>query len=333
MVDNSATFGQSFGTQFGGGLSNHTKQLIDDCLIATNVSISNTSYREKVLVMMNHAYLHILQGRTWSFMNRELTFELTQPYLAGTVALNQDSSSVIESVDTDNSAVPVISFNDGIIDQIFTSSDGNAYRILELDSTKGLTLNTDYTGVDVAFATYEILYDRYQMTAHVQDPRSLMIHGFGEIELLGLQQFRNRKQSNPTRKGRPSAATIISYDEKESTLTLEFDPCPDQRYTATLEYSTKPVRLEDSETSFPLIPSDHVPAIFYATLAEVYRLQNNPAMATDAGRKAAMAFNKLASDREMTDPVARIQHKRKYFNRGRQKKGYYGLKWFGRVDD
>jgi hypothetical protein len=74
--------------------------------------------------------------------------------------------------------------------------------------------------------------------------------------------------------------------------------------------------------------------LYEGVRARLYIYQENPAMASEVGRYAAAALNKFASDQEMTDSVARVQHARRYFNRNRHRyPGYYGVKWFGRVED
>jgi hypothetical protein len=153
------------------------------------------------------------------------------------------------------------------------------------------------------------------------------------MELLGLQRFRERKENNPTLTGIPRWATVVQVEEDSGQIQIEVYPAPDKRYTVTLEYSERPLRLSDAATCFPLIPPEHMAAMYYGILEQIYILQNNGAMAQAAGKHAFQAALKMAADHEVTDPVARIQHGRRYFNRHRNRSRYYGLNWFGKVED
>lgn len=335
MVDNSSTFGSSFGGQSGANLSAHVSQLIDDCLRATSIDTSNTLYRERAVTFVNYTYLHLLQGKQWSFTNREQSFELTRPYELGTVGLTQDSDIIEEDLVGD--ASPVIQWSSGVIDQLFVpdaTDGGEAYRIVEHLSTKKVKLAADYTGASTDGASYKIIFDRYHLTAHVQEIKSIMIHGTGEVRLVGLGEFRAKKEQNAPHTGTPRWATIVEIEEDSGQIQIELYPAPEKRYTATIEYSERPVRLEDSETSFPMIPPEHMPALFYGVVSQIYQFQNNAAMAREVGLKAVVAYNKMAGDHKITDPNARIQNGRSYFRKGsRRHRGYYGTKWFGKVDD
>jgi hypothetical protein len=306
--------------------------LITDCLNSTNIAPTNTLYRERALAFANYVYLRLLQGKHWSFTNREQTFELTQPYATGTVKLTQDSSIVEEDVDTVNGAVPVLSWNSKILGQLFTSGS-HTYRILKTETVKKMVLAADYTGETASYQPYKILFDRYKATAHVQDIKSLTLHMFGEIALVNLQRFREKKESNPTLTGIPRWATVTHIEADSGQIQIEVYPAPDKRYTVTLEYSERPLRLADDGKCYPLIPPEHMPALYYGVLEQIYILQNNGAMAQAAGKHAFQAALKMAADHEVTDPVARIQHGRRYFNRERNWRGYYGLRWFGKVED
>ena len=335
MTDNANTFGSgTFGGQFGSSQSAHVAQLISDALVATGVSSQDTTYRERALVFANDAYLALLQGRHWKFTNKELTLNLPPKYNTGTVKVTQGSDIVVEDVDVANGATSQVQWNVRHLNGMFTiGSDDKYYRVHELEGSKKLQIRPSYNEATASFQSYKIIPDRVSIEAKVQDIKSFTIHGSGEIRAMGLQQFREMKECSPTTEGSPRYFTVVDHEEDSGQMTVELYPSPDKQYAATIEFSIRPTRLEDSETCFPLIPPQHMVALAYAVRAEIYRYQNNDAMAREYGRLAAEAFSRMASDHSLTDPVARIQHGRKYFNRRQRYKGYYGLNHFGKVED
>lgn len=324
-------FGADFGTLFGSSIRASVQSLITFALTATGVSPEDTAYRERVLTFMNFAYLNRLKGRHWKFTNRDLFIDLKAPYETGTVTLTGGSYLVQE-----DTATPVLQFNATMIGQNFAPaiSTEDLYRVASLDGSKKLNLASHYAGSTATLTAYKILFDRIHLESGVQAVRSLLLSGLGEIKPCGLQEFRNRKSRNPTLQGPPEWYTLVEAEKGTGQWTLELYPSPDKRYSCQIDYTVRPVGLVDEDTCFTLIPSDHLDVLYYAVLADIYRYQENAAMMESANKMATDSWRRFASDQEMTDSVARIQHGRKYFNRNRQRYvGYYGYKWFGRVDD
>lgn len=327
----SPNFGSEFGELFGGTDSASVQALITKCLTAVGVNPEDQDYRDRALTFLNFAYLNRLKGRHWKFSHREVFVDLRAPYEVGTVALTQGSGLVQE-----DTVPPVLQFSNLMVDQLFAPSqtDQDIYRILSVETAKKLTLASQYAGVSAAGVAYKVLFDRISLEPGIQAIRSLIISGFGEIKPCGLQEFRTRKSYNPTLTGRPEWYTLVNAEKGTGQWTVEFYPSPDKRYSCQIDYTLRPVGLFDTEDCFTLIPADHQDVLYYAVLADLYRYQENPSMAEDAAKTAANSWLRFASDQEMTDSVARIQPARPYFNRRRNRyRGYYGLKWFGRVED
>lgn len=315
---------------FGTATSASTESIISKCLVAAGINEDDTVYRERALVFLNFVYLNRLKGRHWKFTNRETFLDLTAPYETGTVALTQGSTSV-----TEDTAPPVIAFPTAVVGQTFApqQTDQDVYRISARPSATSLTLASQYAGDSAAESTYKILFDRITLGDEILAIRSFVLSGIGEIKPVGLQEFRNRKASDPARVGQPDSFTLFEAEEGTGIWTLELYPAPDKRYSAQLEYSVRPTDLTDSATSFSLIPPEHMDVLYYGVLADIYRIQENAGMAQSAARDAANAWVRFSSDQEMTDSVARVQHSRRYFNRNQQRyRGFYGLRWFGRID-
>ena len=331
MSTTSNSFGSgTFGTQFGAKTSGSGKQIIDSCLRSNGIGTSDSVWRARALDMLNTIYFHVLQGKTWKFADREMFFDTRPPYELGTLALTQGGDTV-----TEDTATPVTQFNSTMKGQLFvpTQGDQGGYRIRKINSSTSLDLLPSYSGATAAASSYKILYDRIILDAAVQGIKSLSLGQFGHIEPVSLGQFRRMKYDNPGQTGAPQKFTVVDTEDDSGQLTLEFFPSPDRRYACILNYEERPVHYADSEDSFGLIPPQHIPALEYALRAEIYVQQNNAAMAQTMGNKAAMAYSRLCSDHAATDPRPRIQHGRKYFNRGHRGHSSYGLNWFPKVDD
>lgn len=337
MTDQENAFGSGeFGGQFNAGANSDIASIIDHVLTATGINTTDTDYRSRVLTFCNFVYLKIIKGRHWKFAQKELYIDLKAPYEAGTVTLTEGGYEVPEDVDTANGAVPILSFNSTHEGMLLVPQSGEeaTYRVDKVTNSKLLTLQSLFAGDTQTFAAYKILFDRLSLDAKIQVITSLSIGSRGEIKPVGKQEFFNRKQSNPGRVGSPEIFTLVNSEDDSGQWTIEFYPAPDKRYSTLIEYIERPTGLEDSDTCFTMIPPEHMDVLYYGVLAEVYRYQENPAMATLVGNQAAELWRRFASDQNMTDSVARIQHGRRYFNRYRYRyPGYYGLRWFGRVED
>ena len=115
-------------------------------------------------------------------------------------------------------------------------------------------------------------------------------------------------------------------------------PAPDKRYALQLDYEVQVTALVDEEGNYPLIPEEYTSALFFALCADLYKNQNNTAMANSYGSDASVAFSKMAGDYDMTDNKARIMMKTKYYGKpvARSKRHssiqYAGLDYFGSFD-
>lgn len=324
-------FSTDFGELFGGTTSASVQALITKCLTAVGINADDTEYRDRALIFLNFVYLNRLKGRHWKFTNREAFVDLKPAYEVGTVALTIGSNNVAE-----DTAPAALQWTSQMVGQTFVpqQDDQDTYRILLVPTSTSLTLASQYTGASAAGSSYKILFDRVSLEVGVQAVRSVVIAGVGEIAPMGLQEFRNLKAMNPSLVGRPEYFTLVEAEAGSGQWTLELYPAPDRRYSAQIEYSIRPVGLVDEDTCFTLIPPDHLDVLYYGVLAELYIVQENIAMSQTVAKMAANSWARFASDQEMTDSTARIQHARRYLGRQRTRyRGYYGLKWFGRVDD
>lgn len=324
-------FGQDgFGDQLGASLNNSVAKIITDCLTAAGINPNDEDYRERALVFLNVIYLSRLKGRHWKFAQREVFLDLFAPYTSGTMSVNQGEYGVTGVADVGGS----LQWDATMLGQMFVpaASDVEHYRVREVPTLTTMNLSAKFSGASLADTAYQILFDRMTLEPGVLGVRSVSMSTLGEIRPLGTQQFRNMKAANPSLTGVPRYYTLVESSQQSGVWTIEVYPSPDRRYTAQIDYSVRPVGLDDEDDCFTLIPPHHMDVLHYGVLAEIYRYQENPAMLADCRTEAARAWQVFASDQEMTDSVARIQPGRKYFTNRRQYTGYYGLKWFGKVE-
>lgn len=324
-------FGEDeFGDQQGASLNNSVAKIITDCLIAVGINEDDTLYRTRALVALNQIYLSRLKARHWKFTQREAFLDLQAPYSTGDVNITQGSYDVDVADPLDG-----VQWDATMLGQMFVPDGGNVehYRVATVPSLVSLTLSAKFSGETVAASSYQILFDRLVLEPAILAIRSLSVSGIGEIRPIGTQQFRNMKAANPGLTGIPQFYTLVEADAQSGHWTLEIFPSPDKRYTAQVDYSVRPVGLEDEDDCFTLIPPQHIDVLHYGVLAELYRIQENPAMLADCRSEAARAWRTFSSDQEMTDSVARIQSGGRHFRRRQHRyPGYYGLNWFGKVE-
>jgi hypothetical protein len=328
MTDEANQFGSgTFGTQFGGGLSTDVKTLLDDALATTGIGSNDTRYRDTALRLANQVYLSILKGKHWAFLNKELFLETRAPFEAGTVDVTEGSHTVVE---TNSTQV----FNVLNLGGMFTvGGRGEYYRVAEIPRNTELTISSQYGGPTATDTSYKILYDRIKLDSKVQDLKSLVLLGHREIKAVGLQQFREMKARNSNLIGPPEWYTIVEQNPQDGSMTVELYPAPDKAYPIQIEYTERPLRLEDSETCYMVIPPEHYDVMLLGLRAKIYQDQNNTQVYQQVQSEFSQAWLRMAADIEVTDSVASFKHKRNYFNRRQKYRGYFGTRWFGKVDD
>lgn len=330
MTDDVNLFGSGeFGGALGGGLSTNVQQLITDALMTTGIGSQDTRYRATALAFANQVYLTILKGRHWKFMNKELFVETKAPFTSGSVNVTA-GSHLVEAYNGQ------LLFNTNILGGLFqVTGFEDYYRAFKTEKPTEFEITPGYARDTATDQSYQILFDRIKLDSKIQDLKSMTITSDREIKPLGLQQFRTMKSNRPGLIGTPEWYTIVEQNPQDGSMVVEMYPSPDRLYSVHMEYTERPLRLEDSETCFMVIPSEHYDVILLALRAKIYQDQNNMQAYKDTTSEAASAWLRMVGDQELTDSRARFIHGRNYFHRYRNRRypGYYGLKWFGKVDD
>ena len=336
MTDEKNEFGVGeFGGQFGSIAASDVKTIIDDAMRQSGINPTNTAYRSTALSFLNQVYATALKGRHWKFMNRELSLELEAPYNVGKVSL-VDGSHDVEEYITDGDP-SLIKWNVNHLGAMFYPKgfEEGFYRIAEIVSLNKMIITPGFAGADTTIGTnYEIIRDRVVLDSKVQNVKSVRLVGYREMQPVGLEEFRQMKSINYTLTGVPRFYTLVNTTEQEGALTMEFYPAPDKRYAMHIEYNERILRLEDSETCYTVIPPEHNDVLVLGLRARLLEDQNNLPLSEIVNRDAKSAWNRMASDYEVSDGQPRIQpHRRNIRSRyNSRSKIFYGRKYFGRFD-
>jgi len=85
-----------------------------------------------------------------------------------------------------------------------------------------------------------------------------------------------------------------------------------------------------------IFPDYHSDVLYYGALADTYRYLENDSGFASAFRDYQASLSRLYGDDQLTDSRVILKPARNYHNRTRSRRGwrgYFGLKWFGKVDD
>lgn len=339
----STQFGSNFGGNFSSPRFANSKTLIDQVLVAVSKGKTNAPSRELVLEMMNHRYLQLLKGRQWRFLRKETVIDFQKPYSLGALTLTEGSYVAEELIDLQNivdGIIPAADFNATMLGQRFKLNSNSSslhqtdYRIGKIVNPKKLEFTTKFTGPNVTDHSFTILFDRYSLDEKVLEIHSMVLQSNGEMVGLRRQEFNEKRDANPSMSGIPRYYTLLEQDTDNGQFEIEVWPAPDRRYSATIDFTIRPVRLEDDETSMPLIPDYHLDVLYYGTLCDIYRNLNDPANRDDARKDYERSWGTMASDKMMVDDRPRVMNNNRYFakNGRRTIRGYMGLDLFRKFD-
>ncbi len=339
----STQFGQNFGGSFSSPRFANTKQLIDQVLIAVSKGTTHAPSRTLTLEMMNHRYLQLLKSRQWRFLRRESVIDFKKPYDLGYVTINEGEYTAEELIDGPNitdGIIPSANFDATMVGQRFKLGSNSQslhqtdYRIGKVLSPKKLEFTTKFTGPSVQDNSLKILFDRYSLDEKVLEIHSMMLQSHGEMVGLKRQEFNEMREQDPTLVGIPRYYTFFEQDTENGQWEIEVWPSPDKRYSATIDFTIRPVKLQDTDESFPLIPDYHLDVLYYGTLCDMYRNLNDPANRDDARRDYERSWGIMAADRMMVDDTPKVINNNRYYARSGRKlgRGFRGLQNFRRYD-
>lgn len=324
--------GSSFGTS-GFGTATFSvdnfydgKKLIDAVMRATSQALTDSDARARTLEYTNARYLQILKTKHWNFLERRIFIDLLEPETTGTISTTEGLQAITGS----GTAFASTHVNQKII----VGTDTAAYEINTVTNSTSLSLFNKYADDSQSAVTFKILFNKYQLPQDIQNIRSLVINGIHEMVPIGPQEMHLKTQSNPGMTGTPRWYTLTEVEPDSGQWYLEVYPSPDQRFAVTIDYNCRPAPITDDVDCFALIPDWHMDVLYYGVLADTYRYLENSEGYTTARADFMQSYNKMISDNQLTDSQMVIVPARNYWNRSRRKfRGFYGTKWFGRVDD
>lgn len=316
-------------TGFGGGGAKFytVPTLIDAVLKATGQTTADLDARSRCLEFVNARYLQVLKSKHWRFLMREGIYDLRAPYTTGTATVVNGSNAV--------TGVGTV-WNASMIGQkIILGSDGASYRIQTVPTQTTLTLSSAYQETSQSGVTYKIAFDRVEMPTNAQAVKDALIAGFWKLAPYGMADFRLVEAKNEGLTGTPEIYTVVDQEENSSELTIQLYPSPDRDYSFRFEYNLRPYKLDDEADQYFLIPDNYLDVMYYGVLHDMYRYLADAQNSNSALRDYQTSFSRMVSDNALTDQEPRIQPSRNYYNRVRRGayRGYFGTRWFGKVDD
>lgn len=318
----------SFGGSFSAAPFYNTSTMIDSILKATAQATSDADARARTLEYINTRYLQILKSRHWAFLERHWFMDLLAPKDDGTVSATLNDQTVTGSG---------TNFDATMVNQrLVIGTNRAAFEIQSITSTTELELYNKFPSTTVTGQDYKVIFPRYELPTDLANIRSIIVNGQNELVPVGPQEMHLMMQSNQGYTGVPKYYTITEMEKDSNQWYLEIYPSPDQAYAVTIDYSLHPQRLEDTTTSYFLFPDYHSDVLYYGTLADTYRyLENDSGFAT-AFRDYQQSLSRLYGDDQLTDSRVILKPARNYNNRVRGRRrwqGFFGLKWFGKVED
>lgn len=316
-------------TGFGGGGAQFytVPTLIDAVLKATGQTTSDLDARSRCLEMVNARYLQVLKSKHWRFLTREGIFDLRAPYSQGTVSVANGSNSV--------TGVGTV-FNASMVGQkIVFGVDGATYLIKKIISPNSLELTSLYQETSQSNVSYKIMFFKLEMPTNAQAIKDMAIAGRDKMAPVGPFDFRLAESNNEALTGTPELFTVSEQEQGSSELCVKIYPAPDRAYSLRFEYNLRPFKLSDDANGQIVIPDNYLDVMYYGVLHDMYRYLADITNANSALVDYRQSYSRMMADNAMTDDEPKIMPKRNYFNRVRHNsfKGFYGLRWFGKVDD
>jgi hypothetical protein len=228
-------------------------------------------------------------------------------------------------------------FNATMVGQKIVVGTGTAaYEIDQVTSALELSIYNKFAQSSETDSTLKVIYPKYELPTDIQNIRSLVINGQREMVPVGPQELHLMSQANPGQTGTPKYYTVTQVEEDSAQWYLEVYPSPDQAYAVTIDYTVRPTRLADEVDCYFIFPDYHSDVLYYGALADTYRYLENDSGFASAFRDYQASLSRLYGDDQLTDSRVILKPARNYHNRTRSRRGwrgYFGLKWFGKVDD
>jgi hypothetical protein len=332
-MSSSTGFGTgSFGTSNYGSIPfGDTADLIDQILRVTGhpTPSSEPTKRAQILIFINTRYQQICMDSKWAWLHAQYDVNLKAPYTEGTASAENGSYDLV-GVGTEWSTN---------LEQknLFWFSGGTAtYHVSDVDSQTELSLESKFSEDDLDDATYTAVQNQYRLPVEVDQLKQIVVNGGVKVELVGPDELSIYKARDPQALGTPRFASLIRRDTDDDATYVEFYPSPDRSYTVEIGYSVRIYGLEDAEDCYPIIPDRYRACLFYGACADFATITlKNPTIGQAMQVQFNSFYGQMKSKKEITDQDLRLMPQRNYVKRATRgrRQGFWGINWFGRVDD
>jgi hypothetical protein len=309
----------------------NTSQLIDAVLYATGHSTpsAETTKRRAVLQFLNNTYQRVCMGQHWRWLIASYDFNLVGVYETGTVETTEGDQTVTGTGTSWNANIQAK-------DKFWVDGSSQVYHVSSLSSNVSLELETKFSEDSVTESGYKIGRSQYKLPKETDHLLSCVIDVGGRRKLTptGLEDFRIISSRSPNLTGTPEIFTLNRRETDDDFVYVDFWPIPERRYNVHIDYLVRILLLEDSTTSYPIVPDRYRAVLYYGALAEFCNLYlRDPERGSLAQKDYFTMWNMMANDKQMTDQKPLLDASRNYRKRGQSSSRYfYSIEEFARFD-
>lgn len=256
--------------------------------------------------------IHMSPGRSkFEWAHRRGALITHAPYSTGTVSITAATSrtAVVGASTLWTTAVDGFGFNNVRVGgKIKFAGLNEIYNVSAVGSATGLTLESVYTGADLAAETYQYYEDEYALASDFLKFVDLNMFSTDlNIPLIGGQEFRRRFGRNDI-SGKPRVASHIQL--KFSTTTapqhrIVINPYPDDEYSIPYWYVTSNLAMSSAgveqtnlveDTDEPIIPRQSRHVIVLHALYNFFRDYKDDTRSQEAKAEYIDTMRRLLGD-------------------------------------
>jgi hypothetical protein len=334
-MSSSTSFGSGvFGS---GGLGSapffNTSQLIDAVLYATahSTPATETTKRRAILQFINNTYQKVCVGQQWRWLIASYDYNLRAPYTTGTVDATLLDATITGTGTAWNANIDVK-------DKFWLNGSSQIYSVASLTSNTALELETTFSEDSSTDAGYTIAKSQYKLPKETDHLLEVVLDqgrsSRRRLAPVGLSDFRDISSRNSAYTGTPEIYTLNRRETDDDFVYVEFWPFPDRAYNIHIDYLVRILQLEDSTSSYPIVPDRYRALLYYGALAEfLNNFIRDPERAMVAEKNYNIMWTSMASDKQMTDQRPILDASRNYRKRGTGRGRYfYSIEEFAKID-
>lgn len=316
--------------------------MVDICMNALRIPITNTTERNKVQNQMSLVYGDICAKQDWWWLEGGYETYVNEKWDTGTIAVSQGSTSATLSTAPTGAISTSLSERDLLITNN-ADEPGTLYYIQTQVSTT-ITFTVAYTGATDTAATFAAYHTRIGLSGDIGKVIRVITWGLQSPLKMISQADMEYLRSHDQREGRPEfysvyVPTFRGILPNLNTKTLVIHPFPDKVYRLQLTVKYAPDNIDDSESnilgSTLMLPAQFQQVLVYGTLSRCFPLFHNDlekgafytSLFNDVIALMAAEQREYSHDRPSMDPSMGM-----YRNTVSRRKGRRSLgSWFDRL--